>query len=193
MTCLIVCLAKILGMTSGEIIELLGHDGTKIVDPNSTKPRKDASQIISKKKRSNKSILIKPLENSLKAVAINSNEHRIHIKNLFTIIPFNNEKKPLSEWLLSKNSAFGKIDHLSFHHRDFNYEGTMEELTRDNLLTLASGNAFYYSNQNNQFNIIGIWSGSAHYFDTDQENDEYLSILVAHYIFYKNSFKKLIK
>jgi len=158
------------------------NETNKIVTmkPDSESPR------ISKKRRPTKTITsIAPT----KTIILEPSEHRIHIENLFTVIPFGNEKKPLSDWLLSKNKAFGQISCLQFSYRESIQRKTIEE--EENLLELAQGYSCYYSNCNHQIHIMGIWDGNLMDFK-ENPKDDFLSMLLAFYLMHERTGKTRI-
>ena len=152
----------------------------------------DSSKLVTKKKNP---VIVKPtksitLEDSLgKRIAVEPYEHRIHIRDLFTMIPFNGEKKQLNEWIITKDKKFGKIECLFFNTSKFAYSCTVKDFTLDLLQNLSFGQGFYYANSNLQINVIGIWEGSPiNDNDTDRKNINkrpYLSMLLTYYMIYK--------
>lgn len=121
------------------------------------------------------------LENSLsKKIAVEPYEHRVHIKDLFTVIPFNGKKKRLNEWILTKNKKFSNIEQSYFDHTNYHYNGTVKDFDFDALQSLSAGRGFYYSNSKHQINIIGMLIGG------DCKNKKnlqsYFSFLLAHYM-----------
>ena len=151
----------------------------------------DSSKLVTKKKNP---VIVKPtksitLEDSLgKRIAVKPYELRVHIKDLFTIIPFNGEKKRLNEWIMTKNKEFSKtVEHLYFDGRHFNYNGTVKKFTTEDLRSISLGRGFYYSNSNHQINLIGIWIGELLDDSKNKKNPErtYCSLLLAHYMAHK--------
>ena len=181
-------------------------DGPKAIIPSISK--EDSKKLVPKKKskvleKPTKSIIDEPTtpEKSSrlsKQIAVEPYERRIHIKDLFSVIPFNGEKKQLNEWIITKDEKFGQIECLSFSRSKFAYSGTVKDFTFDFLYSLPLGRGFYYSNSNLQIDVIGIWDGPP-INDHDKYGENlnkrpYLSLLLSYYMLHKGLLpRKVIK